>query len=897
MAEVKGEISSRRKQIEAELNDFFFNSPEVPKSFDAKLLTKGTMEEYGKKLRDNLLNESRPTLMGLTQTQNYIAGETYFDLLLTTDDLNVLVAIETDKRDRKQEFDIEKRRYAFAEVLLADVNALIFVLWIGEQNEGQKKSVTDWSAISSGHIASIHSSAAWALILSEEEIRIATPSVREGKSRNEAEDEREITLPEAAAHAASDAPATLATDELGFKAYVDTFTELFQSEQTEPPVTVAINSPWGVGKSSLGGMIRERLDDYVSAPGVIECKTLWFNAWDHDEAEKLTGAFIAELVRGVDRMRLLTSRLSRPLPWSLSQREAVGYWWLRWLVAAFVAGAVTIAGTYAWAFILDADVRSIWAALLTVTPIVGAAFILLPKFVPMAAKFVTSPGQRASRGEIARLRDEVQELLDDALKGPRRRRNRRLVIFIDDLERCRPPKSIDLLEAINQLLPRDNVIVVIMADMPAVAANADIKYEKIAKLYDPARGGAPIGERASHYGRLYLQKMVQLQFDLPTHRRHNRKTPSVDSSASVDNGGDPVNVHLAVSRSITAMMVRMVMTGDLKEGRFANLGLQSRNLMLRWLAGFFLLITEAFVVPLILLRQAISGDTRYSRREAEIWSERSPSPESGTWLKPVALIVGIGLAVAIFAPVTAPTVMNFYLTHILPHENLLPLGVSLLSLMLGMGIAYAITKYQADEVERERQAAAELVDVEGATDDDFEALILQSNVSEYTLASVRQGLAAKEFARADTVAELLGSAAVEKFLTLTPRGQLRLENRIRLLISILRERGILDRFSGQGSDILAKWVVLQERWPELAHAVARNPAVASLLQLESVAATTETLWDTPSPDGTSRVQDDFTIALADIAPEVVGDPDLLEFMRMEPGIGSLQNELVTFDAL
>ena len=56
-----------------------------------------------------------------------------------------------------------------------------------------------------------------------------------------------------------------------------------------------------------------------------------------------------------------------------------------------------------------------------------------------------------------------------------------------------------------------------MADVPAVAACAEIKYEKLAAMYMPSGYSGKKGTQA--YGRAYLQKIIQLQFDMPAHAR------------------------------------------------------------------------------------------------------------------------------------------------------------------------------------------------------------------------------------------------------------------------------------------------------------------------------------------------------------------------------------------
>jgi predicted KAP-like P-loop ATPase len=85
---------------------------------------------------------------------------------------------------------------------------------------------------------------------------------------------------------------------------------------------------------------------------------------------------------------------------------------------------------------------------------------------------------------------------------------RRLIIFVDDLERCKPPRAIEVCETASQLLSHPNVVTVLIGDMTVIATSADIKYRDL-ELRETQRTAM------TSYGRRYLEKIVQIQFDLP----------------------------------------------------------------------------------------------------------------------------------------------------------------------------------------------------------------------------------------------------------------------------------------------------------------------------------------------------------------------------------------------
>jgi hypothetical protein len=150
----------------------------------------------------------------------------------------------------------------------------------------------------------------------------------------------------------------------------------------------------------------------------------------------------------------------------------------------------------------------------TVGTIAAAALAVLGKLLltmgGSLSSFVKDPENAATRESLVRVRAQLGSLIRQATP-----RGSRFVIFVDDLERCQPPRSVDLLEIVSQMLGHEGVVTVIMADMPAVAACAEIKYAALAERYNPADRINVPPKVKSTYGRLYLQKIVQLQFDIP----------------------------------------------------------------------------------------------------------------------------------------------------------------------------------------------------------------------------------------------------------------------------------------------------------------------------------------------------------------------------------------------
>lgn len=103
--------------------------------------------------------------------------------------------------------------------------------------------------------------------------------------------------------------------------------------------------------------------------------------------------------------------------------------------------------------------------------------------------------------------------LEKALKELRKDPDYRIVIFIDDLDRCDPQKALEVLELIKSFFDIEGIVYVIGMDSETINSLIKKKY----------------GEEYAIKGLDYLQKIVQLPFQIPTWKE-------VDISKSISKG-------------------------------------------------------------------------------------------------------------------------------------------------------------------------------------------------------------------------------------------------------------------------------------------------------------------------------------------------------------------------
>ncbi|MEV8376999.1 P-loop NTPase fold protein [Kribbella sp. NPDC056861] len=234
------------------------------------------------------------------------------------------------------------------------------------------------------------------------------------------------------------------TDLLGSGAVAAGIASIIDLSRAASPFVLAIDGGWGVGKSTL----LRQIDDLL--PGKPNTLRVHFNAWTAQDDNALEGLIKSVLIE-------LDSNLLRRWVRKLSKRRHL----------------LGIAGT-AFGII--------------------ARFFGVSRLVDELMKRLTVDAQ--GRNE---LRDVIHGMLSDwSTKDGKRRTDRNLVVFIDDLDRCSDDVVVKVCEAVKLYLDAPGLIFIIGCDMSVLARGVS----------SSARGGA--GE-----GRTYLEKIVQVSYRVP----------------------------------------------------------------------------------------------------------------------------------------------------------------------------------------------------------------------------------------------------------------------------------------------------------------------------------------------------------------------------------------------
>ncbi len=260
-----------------------------------------------------------------------------------------------------------------------------------------------------------------------------------------------------------------------FEAYANTFARIIANPATDTPLTICISGEWGTGKTTLMKAIQTRLDqtremekqapDFLNpqeeAQGLRVCKTVWFNAWKYaGQQEAMFVALIEEILREMRQDDRLITRvrafLKDPKAPEVHFSEAL----LNALGQIFTVGKV------------DFDMTAFYKE----------------------SRFKTNQA----------FLDEFQIVFNQLLKwyvGGEKSKSGVLVVFVDDLDRCLPNKTIEVLETIKLFLDKPTCVFVLGADTSVIQSAIEAHYKTV------EIEGLKAGD--------YLDKIIQLRFELP----------------------------------------------------------------------------------------------------------------------------------------------------------------------------------------------------------------------------------------------------------------------------------------------------------------------------------------------------------------------------------------------
>lgn len=289
-----------------------------------------------------------------------------------------------------------------------------------------------------------------------------------------------------------------AEDLLDFDLFRPALMEIVRNAAT--PLTLGVFGSWGTGKTSL----LHQLMSEIKSKGNPHQRAIWFTAWKYEEQEALWRAFLLRVIDGLypheNDERLLLDDLK-------DEDQRAGAEYLERLERSIYEN-VSWVESGKWNVntveLVKQGIRlPIWLAF----QLAGQGGIAKDLGIaPELAKLLERETREHHLNQLNSLEQFAAEF-EKAIKlilG----NDGRLIVFVDDLDRCLPEKTIQILEAIKLFMDVPGVVFVLGMDREIVRRGIETYYGAMLKG-DKSMDATPIN------GDSYLQKMVQIPFYLP----------------------------------------------------------------------------------------------------------------------------------------------------------------------------------------------------------------------------------------------------------------------------------------------------------------------------------------------------------------------------------------------
>lgn len=243
---------------------------------------------------------------------------------------------------------------------------------------------------------------------------------------------------------------------------------LLYIKESETPMTISIQGEWGSGKTSLMNMIKTNLEE-------DDIPMLWINTWEYS----MLGEDFAALSVFDSIIKELIGFISQNSPKKIEKYKEE--------ISSVLNKAAFIAKGAGKLFLsMNLDVNS------------NSAVDDIAKSLSGAAS-------------VSKLKNELQKLVDRIfeIKEQHQNPNRKIIIFVDDLDRLNPEVSIKILEILKNIFDLKHCLFVLAID-----------YEVIVKGLNAKFGDRKVNEREY---RQFFDKIIQLPFSLPVGRYNSEK--------------------------------------------------------------------------------------------------------------------------------------------------------------------------------------------------------------------------------------------------------------------------------------------------------------------------------------------------------------------------------------
>ena len=231
-------------------------------------------------------------------------------------------------------------------------------------------------------------------------------------------------------------------------------------KNSDPNFTIGIYGEWGTGKTTLMQMIE---DQFVNSEETDSSKILpiWFNAWRYEREERFAViTFMKTIAYGIEEYEGNSKRFGEI-------KTVLTNFWLKGLKAVINKTGMDFT---------DAQFKNI----------------------------AVNPNLLVSIEKDTIYFDALKKIKEEMDKIRKNDEKCRIVVFVDDLDRCSPSKALEVLESIK-----------VFFDIPGFVYVLGISHQTVSNLINQAYSELNVE------GREYIKKIIQVPITLPSWEREN----------------------------------------------------------------------------------------------------------------------------------------------------------------------------------------------------------------------------------------------------------------------------------------------------------------------------------------------------------------------------------------
>lgn len=283
-------------------------------------------------------------------------------------------------------------------------------------------------------------------------------------------------------------------DLLGFKVHADLLINVINDESVLP-ITIGVFGDWGSGKSSILQIVKEEFDKEDDKDSLC----IYFNGWIFEGYDDAKAALLNSILKELENNKKISEEIKDTI-----KEKAKKLWksidWMRG--AGMVMKNVALPAFSAY---FTGGLSLVPFAIQKLTEWGDNPEKIIEKLQSEEGKEIYKAFVKEGKVEDKNATNAVAEFRKDFSELLEATNFKRLVVIIDDLDRCSPERIIENLEAIKLFLNVPKTAFIIGADPRIVKYAIEYKY----------KNNKEIEEDNNRIVIDYLEKLIQLPYSLP----------------------------------------------------------------------------------------------------------------------------------------------------------------------------------------------------------------------------------------------------------------------------------------------------------------------------------------------------------------------------------------------